>query len=331
MFGYVQPLKPELKVKEFSLYRGYYCGVCKALGMLYGQPSRFTVTYDAAFLAFINSALTEDEENISLERCAVNPLRPKPIVSFDPAVNYAAAVNLIMAYYKLKDSWHDEKNSFSLLASWVLRPSAMRMKKAYPEIGDAVAKQLGRLAILEAEKATSIDEVSHPFAKLISAVLPAPHVKGRQRRVMEWLGYNLGKWVYIVDAYSDIESDIASGSYNVLIAKYEKDASPLFPSSITAVHVNRQQREKVDTSISSIREKSKAEVEFILNACLAEIGKAFELLDIKKNGALLENIIYLGLPYKTQMMLNGRGESDGSIQGFGRKARCNAGGDKGGL
>ena len=73
MFGYVQPLKPELKVKEFALYRGYYCGVCKVMGKLYGLASRFTVTYDAAFLALINSALFKDEENMALERCVVNP------------------------------------------------------------------------------------------------------------------------------------------------------------------------------------------------------------------------------------------------------------------
>ena len=97
-------------------------------------------------------------------------------------------------------------------------------------------------------KATSIDEAAHPFAKLVSTVLPAPHVQGKQRRVMEWLGYNLGKWVYIVDAYCDIESDIASGSYNVLAAKYGKDVSHLFSSSVTTTHINEQQREKMDTS-----------------------------------------------------------------------------------
>lgn len=455
MFGYVQPLKPELKVKEFALYRGYYCGVCKVMGKLYGLASRFTVTYDAAFLALINSALFKDEENMALERCVVNPLKPKPIVSEDPTVKYAAAVNLIMAYYKLKDGWQDEKSILSLLVSWILSPSAGRIMSAHPEMCQAVVEQLSRLATLEAGKATSIDEAAHPFAKLVSTVLPAPHVQGKQRRVMEWLGYNLGKWVYIVDAYCDIESDIASGSYNVLAAKYGKDVSHLFSSSVTTTHINGQQREKMDTSTllfdydtgyickrkldvqedsvlsldgrvafhqdegnefgrwreeklhswlkeeiygeyitkggnvgqandatfanegkmrrldgqgvagelvcrgldngrnnifawqdkgerlyqkgdgkslaTYIREKSRGEVEFILNACLAEIGKAYELLDIKKNGRLLENIIYLGLPYKTQMVLNERGEGNGSIQGFGRKAWCNTGGNKGGL
>ncbi|HPV63556.1 MAG TPA: DUF5685 family protein, partial [Fervidobacterium sp.] len=39
IFGYVTPLKPELKIKEYDIFRGYYCGVCTALGKL-NYPSK---------------------------------------------------------------------------------------------------------------------------------------------------------------------------------------------------------------------------------------------------------------------------------------------------
>ena len=42
----------------------------------------------------------------------------------------------------------------------------------------------------------------------------------------------------------------------------------------------------------------------MLKTCLAEIVKAYELLDIKQNAELLENIIYLGLANKTRTILN---------------------------
>ena len=31
MFGYVTAYEPELKVKEFHKYKGYYCGLCQQL------------------------------------------------------------------------------------------------------------------------------------------------------------------------------------------------------------------------------------------------------------------------------------------------------------
>ncbi|MDI9494271.1 MAG: DUF5685 family protein, partial [Bacillota bacterium] len=31
MLGYVVPDKPELKIREFELYSGYYCGLCKSV------------------------------------------------------------------------------------------------------------------------------------------------------------------------------------------------------------------------------------------------------------------------------------------------------------
>ena len=37
MLGYVKIDKGELKVREYEVYTGYYCGVCKYIGRRYGQ------------------------------------------------------------------------------------------------------------------------------------------------------------------------------------------------------------------------------------------------------------------------------------------------------
>ena len=29
VFGYVQIRKPELKIKDYSIYHGFYCGLCE--------------------------------------------------------------------------------------------------------------------------------------------------------------------------------------------------------------------------------------------------------------------------------------------------------------
>ena len=35
MFGYVTVYKPELKIKDYSLYKGVYCTLCKRMGREY--------------------------------------------------------------------------------------------------------------------------------------------------------------------------------------------------------------------------------------------------------------------------------------------------------
>jgi len=305
MFGYVQPLKPELRIKEYACYKSYYCGVCKALGRKYGPMCRFTVTYDAAFLALLNSSLMETEVKVCYERCIVNPFKPQPVVREHDAVNYAAMVNVLLIYYKLKDSWKDDKRILSLLGSSFIKPFVGRTKKLYPEVHRSIEELLNKLNSYEMAETPSIDEASDPFAKLLSVLLPFPGLERTANRVLTWMGYNLGKWIYVLDAFADIDEDLSSNSYNVLVARYGKGRSA-----------------------EEIREKSREEVEFILRVCLTEIGKAYELLDIKRNSGLLENIIFFGLPNRTQLELNSGREKHGSIQGTRSKPKCNSGRDQ---
>ena len=52
MFGYVTPLKPELKIREYEMFKSYYCGVCTHIKEYFGNIPRLTLNYDMAFLGF---------------------------------------------------------------------------------------------------------------------------------------------------------------------------------------------------------------------------------------------------------------------------------------
>ena len=62
MLGYVKIDKGELKVREYDIYTGYYCGICKSIGRRYGQLPRMVLSYDAAFLGILLSALSDDRD-----------------------------------------------------------------------------------------------------------------------------------------------------------------------------------------------------------------------------------------------------------------------------
>ena len=73
MFGYIIPERPELKIREYELFRAYYCGICKSIGKRYGQVKRLTLTYDSAFLAVLLSAVADERIKFVMKRCAAHP------------------------------------------------------------------------------------------------------------------------------------------------------------------------------------------------------------------------------------------------------------------
>ena len=75
MFGYIRISKPELKVKEYEMYKAVYCSLCKYLGKEYGILSRLTLSYDFTFLALLNMSLKDGCENFHKGRCAFNPIK----------------------------------------------------------------------------------------------------------------------------------------------------------------------------------------------------------------------------------------------------------------
>ena len=118
MFGYITVNKDELKIKDYRRYRAFYCGVCHSLGEHYGLSGRMTLTYDMTFMAIVLSALYEDSTVPAMHRCIPHPVR-KHEALYNEYTDYAAAVNIMLTYYKLKDDWEDERkiksNAFATL------------------------------------------------------------------------------------------------------------------------------------------------------------------------------------------------------------------------
>ena len=55
MFGYIVMNKPEIKFKDFDLYRSFYCGLCRELKSKYGISGQISLTYDMTFVVILLS------------------------------------------------------------------------------------------------------------------------------------------------------------------------------------------------------------------------------------------------------------------------------------
>ena len=75
MTGYIKAFKPELKIKDYELYRGVYCSECRVLGKLYTPIARMLLSYDFTFLSIVRLALREKCSKFENGRCCVIPRR----------------------------------------------------------------------------------------------------------------------------------------------------------------------------------------------------------------------------------------------------------------
>ena len=109
MFGYVTPLKPELKIREYEMFRGYYCGVCMHIKDTFGNLPRLTLNYDMTFLGLLLDGLHKESPQIKFQRCMAHPLKNKPMIISNKSLEYTAAMNVSLVYYKLLDDVNDDK------------------------------------------------------------------------------------------------------------------------------------------------------------------------------------------------------------------------------
>lgn len=279
MFGYIRIAKPELKVKEYEMYKAVYCSLCRVLGKNYGIWSRFTLSYDFTFLALLNMSLTDVCDLTERKRCVCNPLKKCNYCKNDDYFKMPAAAAMIMVYYKLLDNISDEKG-IKKIGYGLVRPLfAHARKKAarlFPELEKIISEYISEQSAIEKDNCAELDRAADPTAKALSKILVMCGRDEKQIRILERIGYCLGRYIYLLDAACDLPDDIKKGSYNFL--KYNTEGDP--------------------------HEYAKKRIVPQLYFCSNEAGKAFELLDIKKYRPILGNIIYLGLEDTFKKELN---------------------------
>lgn len=281
MFGYVVPLKPELKIKDFQKYKAYYCGLCKEIRS-YSSLSRLSLSYDATFLYIFLSSLAGDEETIVQKRCVLNPLSKKRPVCSTAHADYAAIANVLLSWHKISDAAKDDRNIFYYMLKYLYSGSYKHASLSFPKLNECMVKDLSRLAQIEEEKTADIDIPANEFAKVIGNLFSlSPNIDDNKRDTLFSFGFNLGRFIYLIDAFEDIPKDIKSKNYNPFLLKYKYS----------------------NEDVSKFKKSIYDEASFNLYYSLAQAAREYEKLEITKNNDILDNIIYLGLKNKTISVL----------------------------
>ena len=217
MFGYVVMNKPEIRFKDFDLYRSFYCGLCRELREKYGISGQITLTYDMTFVVVLLSALYEPPTQKGTTRCVIHPVCRQPVRK-NAATEYGADMNVLLTYYKCMDDWEDEKKFAALGYGKILQRKNNRLSRRYPEKAEKIRKLLEKLSQMEKAGETDIDKMSGCFGRIMEEIFAWKKDvwEGSLRR----MGFYLGKFIYILDAYDDVEKDVKNGNYNPFAEKY---------------------------------------------------------------------------------------------------------------
>lgn len=261
MFGYVLVNKPELKIREFENYRSYYCGLCHQLKEEYGTFGRMMLNYDMTFLIMLLSDLYDAEDEVKCSRCVVHPSK-KHCHRQNHVTEYCSDMCILLSYYKCADDWNDERKLSRWALSKILKRKCAKVKKKYPEKAEFIESRLNMLSIVESSKVTHIDRAARVFGEIMAEVFV--YKDDMWKEDLYKIGFYLGKYIYLLDAYEDIEKDIKSGAYNPFKEIYHND-------------------------------DFEKQVLKLLLLMIGECTDAFERLPLVENVEILRNILYSGV------------------------------------
>ena len=275
MFGYVVMNKPEIRFKDFDLYRSFYCGLCRELREKYGISGQITLTYDMTFVVVLLSALYEPPTQKGTTRCVIHPVCRQPVRK-NAATEYGADMNVLLTYYKCMDDWEDEKKFAALGYGKILQRKNNRLSRRYPEKAEKIRKLLEKLSQMEKAGETDIDKMSGCFGQIMEEIFAWK--KDVWEESLRRMGFYLGKFIYILDAYDDVEKDVKNGNYNPFAEKY-------------------------------IMKGFDEQVRQLLIMMMAQTCREFEKLPIIKYTDILRNILYSGVWCRFEMIARKRREA----------------------
>lgn len=274
MFGYVIVNDKQLSDENYVIYHSYYCGLCHTLKDLYGSYFTKFLSNDMTFLEVVLSGLYEPKTQLIKEGCTMHPIH-KHRTRLNKYDEYAAKMTIILSYYKALDDVHDENKHRHTLK--MLTPLFTDLLSEYPDKIHKIDASLKKISALEEANCVDLDLMANTFGDVLGEIFVCENDIWKDE--LFCLGSNLGKFIYLMDAYDDVEDDIRNHNYNPFKKKYENDDFDAY-------------------------------VERILTMFMSEATLSFERLPILENAEIIRNILYSGVWSRFEAVKKKRNEKE---------------------
>lgn len=276
MFGYIRTDTPYLYIKDQTLYRAMYCGVCKGIAQSCGQGARMGLTYDVTFLSVILHNIAGIDVKIEKQHCLTHCIRSKMMANVDDMTKKLGALNTALVYYKYTDDILDgDKGRGKRL--WFVSGHKKTVKN-YPEIERIVRENLAAQQETEKSKTDSLDRAADASANMM-AELSDYLLEDKKTPYTHDLFYAVGKWIYLIDALDDYDKDKKKGAYNPFVLSYSCE-------------------DKAD-----LMKRRQKDVEFVFHSLFFDIRENLSKIKFHFNRDLSDNILLRGLPSETKRVM----------------------------
>lgn len=225
MFGYIKTYKSELKIKDYELYKGLYCSLCKRLGHDYGFTGRMTLNYDLTFFLLCRMALKEKDVCFSSSHCSFSVRKKCVCCSNDEEdLKYTAALCIIFTYHKIKDDIYDEgllKKIPKLILLPLIKSKYKKACSFYPSVVQVIKEEMSNQINVEHGNNYDIDLCADASAKALGTAF-SYDLEGDLKSKAYYFGYSIGRLVYFLDAADDYDDDKRKGKFNPFVKNEDK-------------------------------------------------------------------------------------------------------------
>lgn len=263
MFGYININGSGLTEESKKVYQAYYCGLCRQLKADCGTKGQMLLSYDLTFLIVLLTGLYELENKETEFTCPVHPAK-RHKAAINEATEYAADMNLILAYHNLVDDWKDDHSYAKKALAKILDKDYARIVGKYPRQAAALEHYMQQMEILERQKESNLDLVSGLTGEMLGEIFCWKEDVWTEE--LKTLGFYMGKFIYLMDAYEDFEKDKKKNAYNPL----------------------RYMQISENQDFETI-------CRLLLTSMVAECAKSFERLPILLHADILRNVLYSGV------------------------------------
>lgn len=263
MFGYIYVNQKDLSEESKKQYQAYYCGLCQVLKKSSGVKGQILLNYDMTFLIILLTGLYELPNQEKMFVCPLHPGKKKSAYINEASV-YASDMNVLLSYYNLVDDWEDDHSLPKYMISQMLKKDYRRIARKYPRQAQAVETYVRHLDMLERKKEDNIDAISGLTGEMLGEIFAWKDDIWAEE--LHCLGFYMGKFIYLMDAYEDLEKDARKNEYNPFMK------------------LAKQNHRDFET-ISKL----------ILTSMMSECAKSFERLPILLHADIIRNILYSGV------------------------------------
>ena len=277
MFGYVRADTPYLYIKDDTLYRAMYCGVCKGIAQVCGNTARMGLSYDITFLSVILHNIKGVDVKIEKQHCLTHCIRSRQMAEVDEMTRQLGALNVLLAYYKYTDDIQDGDGGRG--RRLFFKKGFKRAKAKYPEIEKLVRENLAEQGKIEKAKTESVDRAADATANILAGFSDMV-LEEKANEYTHNLFYAVGKWIYLIDALDDYDKDRKKGAYNPFYFAF-----------------NAERKEDL------LKGKRGEEVKYIFHSIFFDIRENLSKISFRFNRDLSDNILLRGLPKTTKEIM----------------------------